>query len=59
MTSISPWIVTLDALEPFKCPTSAGEQTDPKPLPYLQDPDYRSYDIDLSVSNVMQCNAMN
>lgn len=48
-STISPWIVTLDALAPFKCATSAGAQTDPKPLPYLQDPDYRSYDINLKV----------
>jgi fumarylacetoacetase len=48
-TSISPWIVTLDALEPFRCQTSAGVQ-DPTPLPYLQDPNYGSYDIDLNVS---------
>jgi fumarylacetoacetase len=48
-TSISPWIVTLDALAPFKAPTSAGAQTDPEPLPYLRDPDYSSYDIKLNV----------
>ena len=48
-TTISPWIVTLDALEPFKAPTSAVEQKDPEPLPYLRDPDYHSYDINLEV----------
>lgn len=47
-TTISPWIVTLDALEPFKCATSAGIQ-DPQPHEYLQDPDYSSYDISLEV----------
>ena len=50
MSSISPWVVTTAALEPFKCKTSAGAQTDPVPLPYLQDPDYRSYDVQLSVA---------
>lgn len=51
-TSISPWVVTLDALEPFKCHTSAGPegQKDPEPLPYLRDPNYGSYDIKLTVS---------
>lgn len=49
-TTISPWVVTLDALEPFRCPTSAGEQTDPAPLPYLVDPRYDSYDINLEVT---------
>ncbi len=35
-TTISPWVVTLEALEPFRCATSAGEQKDPEPLPYLR-----------------------
>ncbi len=49
-TTISPWVVTLDALEPFKCKTSDVEQTNPVPLPYLQDPHYGSYNVDLTVS---------
>ncbi|CAK9003276.1 Fumarylacetoacetase (FAA) (Beta-diketonase) (Fumarylacetoacetate hydrolase), partial [Durusdinium trenchii] len=49
-TTISPWVVTADALEPFRCPTSAGEQTDPVPLPYLRETNYSSYNIDLEVS---------
>lgn len=49
-TTISPWIVTLEALEPFRCATSAGEQKDPVPLPYLRDPAYGSYDIHLEVA---------
>lgn len=48
-TTISPWIVTLDALAPFKCATSTGAQ-DPAPLPYLRDPDYGSYDVQLTVA---------
>eukprot|EP00814_Leptocylindrus_danicus_P007188 CAMPEP_0116022932 /NCGR_PEP_ID=MMETSP0321-20121206/11275_1 /TAXON_ID=163516 /ORGANISM="Leptocylindrus danicus var. danicus, Strain B650" /LENGTH=449 /DNA_ID=CAMNT_0003494085 /DNA_START=75 /DNA_END=1424 /DNA_ORIENTATION=- len=48
-TTISPWIVSPLALEPFKCPTSAKEQSDPEPLEYLRDPDYSSYDILLAV----------
>jgi len=49
-TSISPWVVTLDALRPFLCPTSACTQDNPVPLPYLREPDYPSYDIHLEVS---------
>lgn len=49
-TTISPWIVPIDALEPFACPTSAIEQTDPTPLPYLRDPNYSSYDVKLEVA---------
>jgi len=36
-TSISPWIVTLDALEPFRTQPPAREAGDPEPLPYLRD----------------------
>ncbi|MDQ3021610.1 MAG: fumarylacetoacetase [Bacteroidota bacterium] len=46
-TSISPWVVTLEALEPFK--TKRIEQ-DPKPLPYLQSIGDWMYDIKLEVS---------
>ena len=35
-TSISPWIVTLDALEPFRCAPPERPAGDPAPLPYLQ-----------------------
>ncbi len=46
-TSISPWVVTLDALAPFK--VSPREQT-PSPLPYLQFSSDTSYDIKLEVA---------
>ncbi|HEX9983395.1 MAG TPA: fumarylacetoacetase [Thermoanaerobaculia bacterium] len=36
-TSISPWIVTLDALEPFRIPATPRPEGDPEPLPHLQD----------------------
>ena len=43
-TSISPWVVTLDALEPFRKPLPAQ---DPEPLEYLRRPNDFSYDIQL------------
>ncbi len=46
-TSISPWVVTLEALSPFRC---AGPEQDPKPLPYLHRDGDQSYDIQLEVS---------
>jgi fumarylacetoacetase len=46
-TSISPWVVTMDALEHFRCAGPA--QNDPKPLPYLTHPDDCAYDIRLEV----------
>ncbi|EEF41797.1 fumarylacetoacetase [Ricinus communis] len=45
-TTISPWIVTLDALEPFAC--DAPKQ-DPHPLPYLAEKISKNYDISLEV----------
>ena len=44
-TTVSPWIVTLDALEPFK---TDGPEQDPEPLPYLQTKE-GWYDINLDV----------
>ena len=35
-TSISPWVVTMEALEPFRCAAEARPEGDPQPLPYLQ-----------------------
>jgi fumarylacetoacetase len=38
-TSVSPWIVTVDALEPFRVAPAARPAGDPAPLPYLTDAD--------------------
>jgi len=45
-TSISPWIVTLEALEPFKKPLAAQ---DPEPLDYLRAPNDFTFAIQLGV----------
>ena len=36
-TTISPWVVTLEALAPYRCPAFARPATDPEPLSYLWD----------------------
>ena len=36
-TTISPWIVTLEALAPFRCSAYARAEGDPSPLPHLFD----------------------
>ena len=46
-SSISPWIVTLDALEPFR---TSGPDQSPEPLPYLQFSGNRSFDIKLEAA---------
>ena len=51
-TTVSPWIVTLDALAPFRVPALPRPEGDPQPQPYLaNDADQRSggYDISLEV----------
>jgi fumarylacetoacetase len=48
-SSISPWIVTLDALEPFAVETTKQE---PKVLSYLQFEGKKSYNINLEVAIV-------
>ena len=45
-TSISPWVVTLDALDEFRVP---GPVQDPEPLPYLQGAGNWSFNIELEV----------
>jgi fumarylacetoacetase len=50
-TTISPWIVTLEALEPFRAPWSRAA-SDPQPLPYLDSQALRergAFDIELEV----------
>jgi len=48
-TSVSPWVVPIEALAPFRCAPSRPEE-DPAPLPYLLDPgDQHSGAIDLTV----------
>lgn len=46
-TSISPWVVTLDALEPYRVP---APRQDPPPLPHLRLEDDHAYDVNLEVA---------
>ena len=51
-STVSPWIVTLEALEPYRCPAFPREADDPKPLPYLydeQDQQQGGYAIDVEM----------
>ena len=51
-TTISPFIVSLEALEPFRCPAYKRPKGDPRPLPYLFDESNQSrggLDITLEV----------
>ncbi len=46
-SSASPWVITMEALEPFKV---KGPIQDPEVLPYLKYKGEKNYDIDLEVS---------
>jgi fumarylacetoacetase len=51
-TTVSPWVVTLDALEPFRAPAYARSEDDPQPLPYLSGADDQrrgGFDVQLEV----------
>jgi fumarylacetoacetase len=48
-TSISPWVVTLEALEPFRCPAPPRPAGDPAPLPHLAAPGNTAFRINLEV----------
>jgi len=46
-TTISPWIVTREALEPFRV---EGPKQDPAPLPYLLQDGPQNYDVNLTAA---------
>jgi fumarylacetoacetase len=48
-TSISPWVVTLDALEPFRCAAPPRPDGDPRPLPHLAPAGDTAFRITLEV----------
>ncbi len=52
-TSVSPWVLTLEALEPYRVPALMRPEGDPDPLPYLDDARQRDrggLDLRLEVS---------
>lgn len=58
-TSLSPWVVTLEALAPFRTAAFARPQGDPAPLPYLSDAeDQISGGLDLHLEVLLQSQKM-
>lgn len=58
LTTISPWIVTLEALAPFRTAWTRP-QSDPQPLPYLDYPELReSGAIDMQLEASLQTKRM-
>lgn len=57
-TTLSPWIVTLEALEPYRQPWSRPA-ADPQPLPYLDSPALRrAGGIDIRLEVLLQTESM-
>tara|TARA_R110000782_G_scaffold13976_3_gene40915 strand:+ start:11577 stop:12974 length:1398 start_codon:yes stop_codon:yes gene_type:complete len=51
-STVSPYIVTMEALAPFRCPAFERDAGDPQPLAYMDSPDNRKaggFDITLEV----------
>jgi len=58
-TTVSPWVVTLEALAPFRAPAYVRPAGDPKPLPYLDDErDRASGGFDLTLEVWLRSRAM-
>lgn len=57
-TTISPWIVPLEALEPYRVPVRERENGDPAPLAYLASATQKRDAIDLTVEVYLETRAM-
>ncbi len=58
-TTISPYIVTMEALAPFRCPALKRPDTDPRPLPHLySEADQTRGGIDITVEVWLQSEEM-
>jgi fumarylacetoacetase len=58
-TTVSPWVVTAEALAPFRTKSFARPEGDPAPLPYLDDADDRANGgLDISLEVYMSTEAM-
>jgi fumarylacetoacetase len=57
-TTISPWVVTLEALEPYRVDAGPRPEGDPAPLPYLSGPFWERGGFDVSLEVVLQSKQM-
>ena len=58
-TTVAPWVVTMEALLPYRAPAFARSPDDPAPLPYLSDPDdQRAGGIDITIEVLLRTAAM-
>ena len=58
-TTVSPWVVTMEALAPFRAPAFARAEGDPAPLPYLDDAGDRAHGgVDIVLDVELRTRAM-
>ncbi len=58
-STISPWVVTMEALAPFRVPALTRPKGDPKPLDYLSDPENESHGgVDLKLEVLLTSQQM-
>ena len=58
-TTVSPWVVTAEALAPFRTSAFARPAGDPQPLPYLDDADDRAHGgLDITLEAYLATEAM-
>jgi fumarylacetoacetase len=58
-TSVSPWVVTLEALAPYRVPAFARPEGDPRPLPYLAHDENEAHGgIDVRLEALLSSKAM-
>lgn len=57
-TTISPWVVTMDSLAPFRVPLEQHSEEDPKAQPYLTSSDTAAAAIDLSLEVYLSTTVM-
>ena len=57
-TTVSPWVVTMEALAPYRVPPAERAAGDPKPLPYLHAADFSHGAIELTVEVWLRTAAM-
>ena len=58
-TAVSPWVVTQEALAPFRTAAFARPAGDPEPLPYLDDPEDRAHGgLDITLEAYLASAAM-
>jgi fumarylacetoacetase len=57
-TTISPWIVTMEALAPYRLPISQRPAGDPAPLRYLRLPEKSASGLDITLEVYLQSQSM-